>query len=155
MYSPAPITPGVAPPYLQAAAWPNSWKAADSTIIAHSASTIPGWKTAWWSAEARPFSTSTHQLIAANASSTGIATTGANSAANGAVRRRVTRSLVMTTFSLSASSGLFLRVTGSAPSAATTRPSGASFSVTRYCTSSAVMCRSVESETSWANESQE
>ncbi len=148
------MAPGVAPPYRHAAAWPNSWKAADATIMTHRARIMPGWKNAWWSAEARPFSTKTHQLIAAKAASRGTDTTGANSLANGEVMRRVTFSSVMTTLSFSARSGLFFRVFGWTPSAATRRPSGRSFSSTRYCTSSTVTWRSTAQETSSATASQ-
>ncbi len=48
------MTPGMAPPRRAAAAWPNSWKPADSTVTATTSSSSPGLSNASCAAAARP-----------------------------------------------------------------------------------------------------
>ena len=48
------MTPGVAPPYLAAAACPNSWKPADSTVTAKTRISRPGRSNASYAAGGQP-----------------------------------------------------------------------------------------------------
>ena len=84
-----PITPGVDPPRRAAAAWPNSWKPAESTVTMKTASSRPGWWNASCVAEARPLSSSSHQQSQKNAAVMATTSTGWNRRANGAVSRSV------------------------------------------------------------------
>ena len=84
-----PWRPGVAPPRRAAAAWPNSWKPAESTVTTRTSSSRPGLAKASWVAEASPLTNSTHQHMARKAAVTAHHDQGVNSAANGAVIRRV------------------------------------------------------------------
>ena len=135
------MAPGVAPPRRAAAAWPNSWNPAENTVAANTSSSRNGLSNASKVAEARPFSQSTHQHTARNPTSTATTTIGANSAAKGAVSRRVRSGSVTAYLKRSASSGFALRSSGSEPSAATIRPAGRSRSSTSVRTLSAVTVR--------------
>ena len=105
--------------------------------MAKTTSSSSGWSKAWWVAEPSPLVKSTHVEMAANAVRTRATTTGANSAANGAVSRRVTAGSETTHRRRSASSGLGFRSSGSVPSGARSRPSGRSLvSVSRRTSSS-------------------
>jgi len=117
------MAPGVAPPYRAAAAWPNSWKPADTMVKAKTISSSPGWSKAWSVAEARPFSSRTQAHTATNASRTVATTNGLNKRANGAVIRRVTDGSETTYRNVSASSGFDLLTSGCDPSASCRTPS--------------------------------
>ena len=133
------MAPGVAPAARQAAAWPNSCQPADSDgegedreQQAGRVERLPGRRR---QALARH---STHQQVAAKASSTGTTTHGRNSQANGAVIRRVTAGSETTTFSFRPSSGVGLLRPAQRRRRRRSSPSGASFSSSRKRTSSAV-----------------
>src|SRR4051812_20190189 len=96
---------------------------------------LGNWK-AWAVAAARPSRNSTQTDTARKASTTGIATNGVNSTANGVVSRRVTAGSVTTLRMRSASSGFARRSSGSLPSASRRRRGGGSVASTRWSTSS-------------------
>src|SRR4051812_10466504 len=100
------MPPGVAPAYRHAAACPSSWKPADSTAIANTASSRPGLLNASAVADATPLWKSTYQQRTPNAASAGHMTHGRNNTVKGAVIRRVAVGLVTSTFQRSARSGL-------------------------------------------------
>ena len=81
---------------------------------------------AWAVAAASPWEKSTQPATAPKASTTGTTTSGWNSAAKGAVSRRVTAGSVTTRRNRSASNGSDRRSSGSLPSARRSRPSGRS-----------------------------
>ncbi len=83
------MAPGVAPPRRAAAACPNSWNPADSTVTTRISSTSPGLAKASCVAEARPLTISTHQQLARKAAVTRTTISGLKSTAKGAVMRRV------------------------------------------------------------------
>ncbi len=85
------MAPGVAPPRRAAAACPNSWKPADSTVTSRISSTRPGLAKASWVAEASPLTISTHQQMARKAAVTATTISGLNSA--GKRRREFARTL--------------------------------------------------------------
>src|SRR3954471_19245330 len=102
---PAPMPPGLPPPYRQAAAWPISWNAADATVRPRMSSSSSGLSNAWAVAGATPSWISTNQRTAAKPRSAGSTIHGRNSHLNGAVIRPVTLGSVNRTFQRSASSG--------------------------------------------------
>ena len=90
------MTPGVAPPYLAAAACPNSWNPAITTVTANTSSSSPGRSNASYAAEASPLRKNTHQHTTLNASSSATTTKGRNRTLNGSVSRRVRSGSVTT-----------------------------------------------------------
>ncbi|MFA4841353.1 MAG: hypothetical protein WC580_06570 [Agrococcus sp.] len=121
-----PIRPGAAPAREAAAAWPNSWKPAESTVTANTSSSSHGCSNAWWVADASPFVASTQTVTTANATSTGTTTTGDSSAWNGRVMRCVRAGSVTSLRKRIRSRGSARRTSGSEPSASRSRPSGRS-----------------------------
>src|SRR5215217_3028050 len=106
------MAPGVDPPYRAAAAWPNSWNPADSTVTAKTSNKKPGLWNASYAADARPLSKSSHQHRYTNAATKPTTGSGPNSRANGRVIRSVRRLSVTTYLNRSASSGFDLRTCG-------------------------------------------
>jgi hypothetical protein len=117
-----PIAPGVDPPYRAAAACPNSWNPAETTVKANTVSSRAGWSNAWWVAEASPLWRSTQPHTAKNAATSTTTTTGAKSSANGAVTRLVASGSETTYLNLSANKGFERRTSGSDPSAFVSTP---------------------------------
>ena len=135
------MAPGVAPPRRAAAAWPNSWKPAESTVTTRISSTRPGLAKASCVAEASPLTISTHQHVARKAAVTATTIRGLNSVANGAVIFRVRSGSVTEYRKRMPSSGFDFFTAGSEPSASRSRPSGRSWEVIRVRTFSALTSR--------------
>src|SRR5919107_1040118 len=100
------MPPGVAPPYRHAAAWPSSWKPADSTTSAVISSSSPGLSNAWAVADATPFSMTTNHSVAAKPARIGTRIQGRKRKVNGRVSRRVASGFDTSAFQRSARSGL-------------------------------------------------
>ena len=95
-------------------------------VTPKTSSSSPGCSNASYAACARPCRKNTHQLTTAKAASSGTATSGWNSAANGVVSRRVRTGSVIDQRSRSPSSGLDRFTSGWLPSARVSSPSGRS-----------------------------
>ncbi len=111
------------------------------------ASSRPGLWKASWVAEARPLSSSSHQVSQRNAAVTATTSTGLNRRANGAVSRSVFAGSVTDTRWWMPSRGLDFFSSGSLPSPLSSTPIGRSFWSTRVATFSAETGRPKAAET--------
>ena len=128
------MTPGVAPPYRAAAACPNSWKPADTTVTTNTRMSSPGRSNASYAADARPFRKNTHQHTTVNARSRATTIQGRKRNRNGSVSRRVRSGSVTAYRKRRASRGFRFFISGLLPSVSTRSPRGRSLALTKWRT---------------------